>query len=192
LIAVRDLARIPSLYATFSIWLLKELLRSLPAASAGPMPPFVVFIDEAQLLFERSPMRPAAFVELLHEARSKGVCIVLVVHDPLMTPESVHELLNFRIQHARRLGHDQSAFTEYACRYLSSDEHDAALVSGLGIGEALVSAKISDQGRVVRRMLIQPPASQMASDLIEKLESAPVRPTFAQRSLRRRSKFRRR
>lgn len=169
LISARDLADTPPLYAAFSTWLLAELLRPLPLVAENGAPSLAVFIDAAELLFSRaSRVEHDAIARLLSVARGKGVCTVLVLHDPLTIPECVQALIAFRIQHARYPGPDQAAFSTYARRYVGSDEQfNPDTVGGLTIGEALVAFEARDRSRSTDRVIIRRPDSEMSSDFVD-------------------------
>ena len=95
--------RSPDLYACFLLWLLSELFEELPEQGDADRPRFVLFFDEAHLLFDRAPR---ALLEKIEQAvrliRSKGVGIYFVTQSPADIPEDVLGQLGMKVQHALR------------------------------------------------------------------------------------------
>jgi DNA helicase HerA-like ATPase len=168
ILAADQLMHSPRLYATFLLWLLSELFEELPEVGDADKPRLVFFFDEAHLLFEDVP---AALVDKVEQVvrliRSRGVGVYFVTQNPLDIPETVLGQLGNRIQHALRAytPRDQKAVRAAADTFRPNPQFDAAeAITGLGIGEALVST-LEGKGTpgMVERTLIRPPASRLGT-----------------------------
>jgi uncharacterized protein len=156
----------PELYSTFLLWLLSELFETLPEVGDQDKPKMVLFFDEAHLLFADAPKVLVDKIEkVVRLIRSKGVGVYFVTQNPLDVPESVLGQLGNRVQHALRAftPKDQKAVRVAAETFRQNPALDtAAVITELGVGEALVST-LDEQGipGVVRRVDIAPPGSQL-------------------------------
>ena len=156
----------PKLYATLLLWLLSELFEKLPEAGDLDKPKLVFFFDEAHLLFNDAP---DALVEKIEQVvrliRSKGVGVFFVTQNPADVPDKVLSQLGNRVQHALRAfsARDQKAVKAAAETMRDNPDLDeAAAITELGVGEALVSF-LDAKGRpgVVERAFIVPPQGQI-------------------------------
>ncbi|MGB5395748.1 MAG: helicase HerA-like domain-containing protein [Gammaproteobacteria bacterium] len=156
----------PRLYATFLLWLLAELFENLPEVGDADRPKFVMFFDEAHLLFDDAP---GALIDKIEQVvrliRSKGVGVYFVTQSPLDVPEDVLGQLGMRIQHALRAftPKDQKAVRTAAQTFRQNPELDTAtVITELGLGEALVSV-LDEKGKptMVQQVLICPPESRI-------------------------------
>ncbi|MBN8765895.1 MAG: ATP-binding protein [Thiobacillus sp. SCN 64-317] len=156
----------PKLYATLLLWLLSELFEHLPEAGDLDKPKLVFFFDEAHLLFNDAP---DALVEKIEQVvrliRSKGVGVYFVTQNPADVPDKVLSQLGNRVQHALRAfsPRDQKAVKAAAETMRDNPALDeAAAITELGVGEALVSL-LDGKGRpgVVERAFIVPPQGQI-------------------------------
>ncbi len=166
ILAADRLMQTPKLYATFLLWLLAELFEELPEIGDPEKPKLVFFFDEAHLLFDEAPKALLEKVEqVVRLIRSKGVGVFFVTQNPLDVPDSVSSQLGNRVQHALR------AFTPREQRVIKAAADTfrpnpafstLEVITGLGIGEALVST-LESKGApgVVQRTLIRPPCSRM-------------------------------
>ena len=156
----------PRLYATFLLWLLAELFENLPEVGDADRPKFVMFFDEAHLLFDDAPDALIDKIEqVVRLIRSKGVGIYFVTQSPLDVPEDVLGQLGMRIQHALRAftPKDQKAVRTAAQTFRQNPELDTAtVITELGLGEALVSV-LDEKGKptMVQQVLICPPESRI-------------------------------
>jgi DNA helicase HerA-like ATPase len=156
----------PALYSTFLLWMLAELFEQLPEAGDLDKPKLVFFFDEAHLLFSDAPQALTDKVEqVVRLIRSKGVGVYFVTQNPLDVPEKVLGQLGNRVQHALRAftPRDQKAVKAAADTMRANPKFDAAaVITELGVGEALVSF-LDEKGRptIVERGLIFPPASRL-------------------------------
>ncbi|PKO72940.1 MAG: ATP-binding protein, partial [Betaproteobacteria bacterium HGW-Betaproteobacteria-17] len=148
------------------LWLLAELFENLPEAGDLDKPKLVFFFDEAHLLFSDAP---AALVEKIEQVvrliRSKGVGVFFVTQNPADVPDKVLSQLGNRVQHALRAfsPRDQKAVRAAAETMRDNPDLDeAAVITELGVGEALVSF-LDAKGRpgVVERAYIVPPQGQI-------------------------------
>jgi DNA helicase HerA-like ATPase len=160
------LMQAPKLYATLLLWLLSELFENLPEAGDLDKPKLVFFFDEAHLLFNDAPPALLDKIEqVVRLIRSKGVGVYFVTQNPADVPDKVLSQLGNRIQHALRAfsARDQKAVRAAAETMRDNPALDeAAAITELGVGEALVSC-LDEKGRpgVVQRAFIVPPQGQI-------------------------------
>ncbi len=165
-LAADRLMRSPKLYATFLLWLLAELFETLPEVGDPQKPKLVFFFDEAHLLFDDTPRALLDTVEqVVRLIRSKGVGVYFATQNPIDIPEEVAGQLGNRVQHALRAftARDARAIKAVAETYRTNPELDVeAAITGLKVGEALVSTLLADGApSVVQRTLIKPPRSRL-------------------------------
>ncbi len=166
ILAADKLMGAPKVYATLLLWLLSELYERLPEVGDLPKPKFVLFFDEAHLLFSDIPRALLEKVEqVVRLVRSKGVGVYFVTQNPRDIPDNVLGQLGNRIQHALRAftPRDQSSVKAAAETFRANPKIDTATVlTELGVGEALVSL-LDERGQpsVVDRAFIVPPRSQI-------------------------------
>ncbi len=156
----------PKLYSTFLLWLLSELFENLPEVGDPEKPKFVLFFDEAHLLFDDAPKVLANKIEqVVRLIRSKGVGVYFISQSPLDVPEEILGQLGLKIQHALRAftPKDQKAVRTVAETFRANAQIDTAqVITELGVGEALVST-LDDDGvpSQVERILVRPPESRI-------------------------------
>src|SRR5512143_235608 len=166
ILAADRLMQSPKLYATLLLWLLAELFENLPEAGDLDKPKLVFFFDEAHLLFDDAPPALHQRVEqVVRLIRSKGVGVYFVTQNPADVPDKVLSQLGNRVQHALRAfsPRDQKAVKAAAETMRDNPDLDeAAVITELGVGEALVSF-LDAKGRpaVVERAFIVPPQGQI-------------------------------
>jgi len=166
ILAADDLMADPRIYATFLLWLMSELFEELPEVGDPDKPRLVFFFDEAHLLFADAPKALVRQVEqVVRLIRSKGVGIFFVTQNPLDLPDTVLGQLGSRVQHALRAftPRDQKAVRAAAETFRPNPALDtAAVITELGVGEALVST-LDARGAptMVERTLIRPPAGRL-------------------------------
>ncbi|MGR8921063.1 MAG: helicase HerA-like domain-containing protein [Gammaproteobacteria bacterium] len=162
--ATRLIANAPDLYACFLFWLLSELFEELPERGDAPLPRFVLFFDEAHLLFDQAPPALLEKIEqVVRLIRSKGVGVYFITQSPLDIPEEVLGQLGLKIQHALRAftPKDRKAVKAVAETFRPNPAFDTAeAITALGTGEALVST-LGAKGRpsMVQKTLVRPPES---------------------------------
>ena len=165
-LAADKLMTSPRLYSTFLLWLLSELFEQLPEVGDVDKPKLVFFFDEAHLLFNEAPPALLEKIEqVVRLIRSKGIGVYFVTQNPLDIPDTVLGQLGNRVQHALRAftPRDQKAVKTAADTLRPNPAFDAAaVITELGVGEALVSF-LDEKGRpsVVERAFILPPASRI-------------------------------
>ncbi len=166
--ATELLARAPDLYACFLFWLLSEVYETLPEAGDLAQPKFVLFFDEAHLLFNGAPTALLEKIEqVVRLIRSKGVGVFFVTQSPGDVPASVLGQLGLKIQHALRAftPQDRKSVKLVAESFRANPGVDVAtLVTELATGEALVSV-LDVEGRPtpVAHTLIRPPESSIGA-----------------------------
>jgi len=164
--ATRLIHEYPKLYAVFMIWLLAELFEEMPEVGEVEKPKFVLFFDEAHILFNSAPKTLLEMVErAVRLIRSKGVGLYFVTQDPCDIPDAILGQLGLKVQHGIRAftPKDRQAIKTIADNFRDNPKVDVAdAVTNLGIGEALVST-LDGNGvpNRVERALICPPMSRI-------------------------------
>lgn len=160
----QELIKRPTMYATFILWLLDKLYNELPEIGDCDKPRFVVFFDEAHLLFEDAPRavinKVAQTVRLI---RSKGVGVYFISQSLSDIPDKVLSQLSNRVQHSLRAftPKEQRAVKVAAQTFRPNPKFDTEdIIMELGVGEALVSF-LDNNGipNTVQRAKILPPKS---------------------------------
>ena len=152
----------PKLYASFLLWLLSELYERLPEVGDPQKPVFVLFFDEAHLLFDDAPDVLVEKIEqVVRLIRSKGVGVYFVTQNPLDIPETILGQLGNRVQHALRAftPRDQKAVKAAAQTMRQNPAiRTEQVISELAVGEALVSF-LDERGApaMVERAWVLPP-----------------------------------
>ena len=166
LLAGDKLIHTPALYATFLLWLLAELFEQLPEVGDVDKPRLVFFFDEAHLLFDSAPKVLLDKIEqVVRLIRSKGVGVYFVTQSPADVPDDVLGQLGNRVQHALRAftPRDQKAVRVAAQTFRPNPAFDTeALITNLGVGEALVSTlDASGTPTRVEQVKVAPPGSRI-------------------------------
>jgi len=143
ILSAEQLVLKPRLYSTLLLWLLSELFENLPEAGDLEKPKLVFLFDEAHLLFDDAPPALLERIEqVVRLIRSKGVGVYFCSQYPDDIPDKVLGQLGNRIQHALRAftPRDQKAVRVAAETFVPNPKLNvAAVLSELGVGEALVS-----------------------------------------------------
>ena len=189
ILSAEKLVQAPALYSTFLLWMLSELFEQLPEAGDLDKPKLVFFFDEAHLLFSDAPQALTDKVEqVVRLIRSKGVGVYFVTQNPLDVPEKILGQLGNRVQHALRAftPRDQKAVQAAAQTMRANPKFDAAaVITELGVGEALVSF-LDEKGRptIVERSTIFPPASRLgpltAAERQAMIQASPLLATYGE------------
>jgi len=156
----------PRLYAIFLLWLLSETYENFPEVGDADKPKFVMFFDEAHLLFDRAPRVLIDKIEqVVRLIRSKGVGIYFISQSPLDVPEAILGQLGMKIQHALRAftPKEKKVVNTVADTFRENPDLDTRkVITELEIGEALVSVLDHKASPTpVQRILIRPPQSQI-------------------------------
>ena len=160
------LMRSPRTYSAFLLWMLAELFETLPEVGDLDKPKFVMFFDEAHLMFDNAANALVEQVEqVVRLIRSKGVGVYFVTQNPLDLPDTILGQLGNRVQHALRAftPRDQKAVKAAAETFRSNPNIKVAeAIAELGVGEALVSF-LDEKGmpEPVERALVLPPQSSL-------------------------------
>ena len=156
----------PRMYSAFLLWLMAELFEQLPEVGDPDKPKFVMFFDEAHLMFDNAANALVEQVEqVVRLIRSKGVGVYFVTQNPLDLPDTILGQLGNRVQHALRAftPRDQKAVKAAAETFRSNPNIKVAeAIAELGVGEALVSF-LDEKGmpEPVERALVLPPQSSL-------------------------------
>lgn len=95
--------RSPRMYSAFLLWMLAELFETLPEVGDLDKPKFVMFFDEAHLMFDNAANALVEQVEqVVRLIRSKGVGVYFVTQNPLDLPDTILGQFGNRVQHALR------------------------------------------------------------------------------------------
>lgn len=173
----------PKLYAIFLLWLISELFENLPEQGDADKPKLVFFFDEAHLLFKgASSLLVDKIEQVVRLIRSKGVGIYFVSQSPSDIPDSVLGQLGNRVQHALRAytPKDQKTVKVAAQTFRPNPAFStAAVITELGIGEALVSV-LDEKGSPtpVQRVMVAPPASQIGPLIAEERAAVMARSPY--------------
>lgn len=158
------LMRSPRMYSAFLLWMLAKLFETLPEVGDLEQPKFVMFFDEAHLLFDNAPVALVAQIEqVVRLIRSKGVGVYFVTQNPLDLPDTILGQLGNRVQHALRAftPRDQKAVKAAAETFrINPSINVVEAIAELGVGEALVSF-LDEKGMPapVERAIVLPPQS---------------------------------
>lgn len=156
----------PRMYGAFLLWFMAELFEQLPEVGDPDKPKFVLFFDEAHLMFDgASKVLVDKIEQVVRLIRSKGVGVYFVTQNPLDLPESVLGQLGNRVQHALRAftPKDQKAVKAAAETFRANPNVNVVeAITQLGVGEALVSV-LDEKGMPtpVEIAYIYPPKSQL-------------------------------
>ena len=154
------------MYGAFLLWFMAELFETLPEVGDLEKPKFVLFFDEAHLLFDGAPKVLVDKIEqVVRLIRSKGVGGYFVTQNPLDLPESVLGQLGNRIQHTLRAftPRDQKAVKSAAETFRANPGVNVVeAITTLGVGEALISI-LDEKGMPtpVEIAMVYPPKSQL-------------------------------
>ncbi len=161
-----ELVKYPKLYATFLIWILTKLYDELPEIGNPDKPKFVLFIDEAHLLFQEiQPNLKAKIERVMRLMRSKGVGIFFVTQNPMDIPDSILEQVGNRVQHGL------TAYSAKARRNVKALAESfvtdgtvniAEAITSMPVGEAIVSF-LDETGKpqLAQRVKIKLPQSRI-------------------------------
>lgn len=170
ILTANRLIQSPTVYATFLLWMMTELMERLPEVGDLDKPRMIFFFDEAHMLFSDCPKALVQkIVQTVRLIRSKGVGIYFVTQNPSDIPDEVLAQLSNRVQHALRAYTPAEQKSVHAAakgfRVNPAFQTESALME-LGVGEALVSF-LDEAGipSIVERAWILPP--QSANGVIE-------------------------
>ncbi len=163
---VTDLQDKPKLFSTFMLQLLAELYGSCPEEGDPDKPKLVLFVDEAHLVFQEASDALLKQIETIVKLiRSKGIGIFFCTQNPTDVPQAVLAQLGLKVQHALRAftANDRKAIKQAAENYpVTSFYKTEDLITGLGIGEALVTM-LDEKGSPTPLVhcMMAPPRSRM-------------------------------
>lgn len=166
IVRLTDIQDKPKLFSTFMLCLLAEIYQTFPEVGDPEKPKLVLFIDEAHLIFNTATKALLEQIEtIIKLIRSKGVGVYFCTQDPSDVPESVLGQLGLKVQHALRAftAKDRTTIKKTAQNYPLTEFYDTeALITSLGIGEALVTA-LSEKGTPtpLAHTLLRAPVSRM-------------------------------
>lgn len=173
IVRLTDIQDRPKLFSTFMLCLLAEIYNTFPEVGDPEKPKLVLFIDEAHLIFNTASKALLDQIEtIIKLIRSKGVGVYFCTQDPSDVPESVLGQLGLKVQHALRAftAKDRTTIKKTAQNYPLTTFYDTeALITSLGIGEALVTA-LSEKGTPtpLAHTLLRAPVTRM--DILSPLE----------------------
>lgn len=173
IVRLTDIQDKPRLFSTFMLSLLAEIYSTFPEVGDPNKPKLVLFIDEAHLIFNTATKALLEQLEtIIKLIRSKGVGIYFCTQDPSDVPESILGQLGLKVQHSLRAftAKDRTTIKKTAQNYPLTDFYDTeALITSLGIGEALITA-LNEKGipTPLAHTLLRAPISRM--DILSPLE----------------------
>ncbi len=166
IIRLTDIQDRPKLFSTFMLSLLAEIYATFPEQGDSDKPELILFIDEAHLIFKEASKALLDQIEsIVKLIRSKGIGLYFVTQNPTDVPNEVLAQLGLKVQHALRAftARDRKAIKLTAENYPESEFYDTkAVLTSLGIGEALISA-LDEKGRPtpLAATLLRAPMSRM-------------------------------
>lgn len=144
ILRVQNIQSQPQLFSTFMLSLFAEIYMTFPEEGDTGKPKFVLFIDEAHLIFNEASKTLLKQIETMVKLiRSKGVGIYFITQVPGDIPENVLSQLGMKIQHALRgfTANDRKEISKAVENYPITEYYDAGqLIQNLGIGEAFITA----------------------------------------------------
>ena len=189
ILRVTDIQAKPKLFSTFMLQMLAEIYSTMPEEGDVEKPKFVMFIDEAHLIFdEASDVLLNQIQATIKLIRSKGIGIFFVTQNPTDIPEEVLSQLGLKVQHALRAftANDRKAIRLASRNYPLTDFYDIEqVITDLGIGEALVTA-LDEDGRPTPLVytLLRAPESRMdilsPQEINEIIRSSTLIPKYRQ------------
>lgn len=156
----------PALYSTFLLWILSEVFEELEEVGDLEAPKFVLFFDEAHLIFKDIPKVLLDKVEqVVRLIRSKGVGVYFITQSPSDIPENVLAQLGNKVQHALRAytPNEQKNIKAVAGGFRENPNIDTQeVIMSLKTGEALVSF-LDEHGApsMVQQVIVCPPKSKI-------------------------------
>ncbi|MFT3885574.1 MAG: DUF853 family protein [Flavobacteriales bacterium] len=166
IVRLTDIQDRPRLFSTFMLCLLAEIYGTFPEVGDPEKPKLVLFIDEAHLIFDTATKALLDQIEtMIKLIRSKGVGVYFCTQDPSDVPDSVLGQLGLKVQHALRAftAKDRTTIKKTAQNYPETAFYNVeALLTSLGIGEALVTA-LSEKGTPMplAHTLLRTPGTRM-------------------------------
>lgn len=158
----------PTLYSSFLLWILTELYNTMPEVGDLDKPKFVLFIDEAHLLFKDIPeYLLQQIIQIVKLIRSKGVGLYFISQSPSDIPDEILSQLGNRIQHVLRYytKSDAKAIKAACDSFRENSEFDMEeTIKTLATGEAIVSF-LDENGSpsVAEKVTILSPQSKMGT-----------------------------
>lgn len=138
----------PALYSTVLFWILSKINQDLPEAGDVDLPKFVVFFDEAHMLFDQANSQTIDLVQrLVKSIRSKGVGIFFVTQDPTDIPDAILGQIGNKIQHSLRAytAKEQKSLGAIAQSFRVKEGEDLVEeIKNLEVGQAVVSVLAED------------------------------------------------
>ena len=165
ILAADKLMNSPRVYAAFLLWMLSDLFEQLPEVGDLDKPKFLLFFDEAHLIFKDAPKALLERIELVVRLiRSKGVGVFFATQNPTDIPPTVLAQLGNRVQHALRAfsAQDQKAVKAIAQTMpVNKDLNIEQSITEMATGEALISfLDTKGQPGATQRAFVIPPGSQ--------------------------------
>ena len=166
IIRLTDIQDKPKLFSTFMLCLLAEIYEKYPEVGDQDTPEFVIFIDEAHLIFDEASKPLLSQIEsIIKLIRSKGVGIFFCTQSPSDVPDSVLAQLGLKVQHALRAftAKDRKDIKSASENFPETEYYETdKIITEMGIGEALVTA-LNEKGipTPLVHTLLTAPSSRM-------------------------------
>lgn len=158
----------PNVYSSFMLWLLSDIYEAMPEVGDLDKPKFVIFFDEAHLLFkDATPILLKKVDQMAKLIRSKGVGLYFITQDPCDIPDTILQQLGNKIQHVHRsyTAKDKKNHKAICDSFRENKDLDTSeVLETLGTGEALISF-LDEKGApcVVDKAKVLPPQSKMGT-----------------------------
>ena len=183
ILRLTDINDKPKLFSTFMLSLLAEVYEKFPEEGDLDKPKLMLFIDEAHLIFSEASKTLLNQIETIVKLiRSKGVGVVFITQNPTDVPDDVLSQLGLKVQHSLRAfsAKDRKEIRLVAQNFPESAIYDVEeLLTGMGIGEALVTA-LSPKGSPtpIAHVMLRAPQSRMdvlsESELEDVIDSSEI------------------
>ncbi len=146
--------------------LLAEIYEKFPEVGDQDTPEFVIFIDEAHLIFDEASKPLLSQIEsIIKLIRSKGVGIFFCTQSTSDVPDSVLAQLGLKVQYALRAftAKDRKDIKSASENFPETEYYETdKIITEMGIGEALVTA-LNEKGipTPLVHTLLTAPSSRM-------------------------------
>ena len=163
-----ELYQKPDLYATFLLWLLSTLNKTMPEVGDMDKPKLVFFFDEAHLLFDEiSSEMLEKVIQIVKLIRSKGIGLYFISQSPVDIPNEILAQLGNKVQHTLRAytPQEQKTVKAVADSYRANPAFDTEkAIMELGTGEAIISfLNAKGEPNIVNKATVLPPQSMMGT-----------------------------
>ena len=177
IVRLTDIQDKPKLFSTYMLQMLAEIYSSFPEEGDLDKPKLAIFIDEAHLVFQEASKVLLSQIEtIIKLIRSKGVGVYFITQNPTDIPDAVLSQLGLKVQHSLRAftAKDRKNINLAAQNYPLTEYYDvAALITNLGIGEAIITA-LNEKGIPTPLVHVMLRAPQSRMDILTDAEISDI------------------